>query len=34
MTAHAIPTRLDSIKRSLVALRMPRALEVLDATMT
>ena len=32
MTAHAIPTRLDSIKRSLVALRMPRALEVLDAT--
>jgi DNA replication protein DnaC len=32
MTAHATPTRLDSIKRSLVALRMPRALEVLDAT--
>ena len=24
------PTTLDSIKRSLVALRMPRALEVLD----
>jgi DNA replication protein DnaC len=32
MIAHATPTRLDSIKRSLVALRMPRALEVLDAT--
>ena len=26
------PTTLDSIKKSLVALRMPRALEVLDAT--
>ena len=25
-------TTLDSIKRSLVGLRMPRALEVLDAT--
>ena len=31
MTMHAAPTTLDSIKRSLVALRMPR-LEVLDAT--
>ena len=30
MTNHA--TALDSIKRSLVGLRMPRALEVLDAT--
>ena len=27
---HPQPTTLDSIKRSLVALRMPRALEVLD----
>ena len=32
MTSHATPTTLDSIKRSLVALRMPRALEVLDST--
>ena len=32
MTIHAAPTTLDSIKNSLVALRMPRALEVLDAT--
>ena len=32
MTIHAAPTTLDSIKHSLVALRMPRALEVLDAT--
>ena len=33
MTIHAAPaTTLDSIKRSLVALRMSRALEVLDAT--
>ena len=32
MTFHAKPTALDSIKKSLVALRMPRALEVLDAT--
>jgi DNA replication protein DnaC len=30
MTSHATPTTLDSIKRSLVALRMPRALEMLD----
>jgi DNA replication protein DnaC len=33
MTMHARPTTVDSIKNSLVALRMPRALEVLDATM-
>jgi DNA replication protein DnaC len=32
MSHHAVPTTLDSIKKSLVALRMPRALEVLDAT--
>jgi DNA replication protein DnaC len=32
MTSHATPTTLDSIKKSLVALRMPRALEMLDAT--
>ena len=32
MTMHASPTTVDSIKNSLVALRMPRALEVLDAT--
>lgn len=33
MTLHATtPTTLDSIKKSLVALRMPRALEVLDTT--
>lgn len=31
MTVHASPTTLDSIKNSLVVLRMPRALEVLDA---
>ena len=30
MTLHATPTTLDSIKKSLVALRMPRALEMLD----
>jgi DNA replication protein DnaC len=28
-----LPTTLDSIKKSLVALRMPRALEVLDSAM-
>jgi DNA replication protein DnaC len=33
MTVHASPTTVDSIKNSLVALRMPRALEVLDATL-
>jgi DNA replication protein DnaC len=32
MTHHPAMTTLDSIKNSLVALRMPRALEVLDAT--
>jgi len=32
MTLHATTTTLDSIKKSLVALRMPRALEMLDAT--
>ena len=32
MNYHAAPGALDSIKKSLVALRMPRALEVLDAT--
>ena len=29
---HASATTIDSIKRSLVGLRMPRALEVLDTT--
>jgi DNA replication protein DnaC len=33
MTLHPTATTLDSIKRSLVALRMPRALEVLDVTL-
>lgn len=33
MTVNASPTTIDSIKDSLVALRMPRALEVLDATL-
>lgn len=32
MTFHSKPTTIDSIKKNLVALRMPRALEVLDAT--
>jgi len=32
MTRHVMPSALDSIKKSLVALRMPRALECLDAT--
>ena len=32
MTFQAAATTIDSIKNSLVALRMPRALEVLDAT--
>lgn len=32
MTVHAAGTTIDSIKNSLVTLRMPRALEVLDAT--
>jgi DNA replication protein DnaC len=33
MTLHAPATTVDSIKNSLVALKMPRALEVLDATL-
>jgi DNA replication protein DnaC len=33
MTVHAAGTTIDSIKNSLVTLRMPRALEVLDATL-
>jgi DNA replication protein DnaC len=33
MTIHTVPKTLDSIKKSLVALKMARALEVLDATM-
>jgi hypothetical protein len=33
MTIHTHPAAFDSIKRSLVALRMPRALEMLDATL-
>jgi hypothetical protein len=34
MTVHADPTSsvLDRIKRTLVGLRMPRALEMIDAT--
>jgi DNA replication protein DnaC len=32
MSHHPAMTTLDSIKKNLVALRMPRALEVLDAT--
>jgi len=31
MSVHTNPTLLDSIKKSLVALRMPRALEMLDS---
>ena len=33
MSNRAQPTTLDSIKKSLVSLRMPRALEMLDATL-
>jgi DNA replication protein DnaC len=33
MNIHAVPKTLDSIKKSLVALKMARALEVLDATL-
>lgn len=33
MSAHIQPTAIDSIKKSLVALKMPRALEMLDATL-
>ena len=32
MTIHTNPSLPDSIKKSLVALKMPRALEMLDAT--
>lgn len=32
MTIHTNPPLLDSIRKSLVALKMPRALEMLDAT--
>ena len=34
MTAHAeiIPSVVDRIKQSLVGLKMPRAIEILDAT--
>jgi DNA replication protein DnaC len=32
MSIHTNPSLLDSIKKSLVALKMPRALEMLDAT--
>lgn len=32
MSIHTKPSLLDSIKKSLVALKMPRALEMLDAT--
>jgi DNA replication protein DnaC len=32
MSLHTNPSILDSIKKSLVALKMPRALEMLDAT--
>lgn len=33
MNHHGAPTTIDSIKKSLVALRMPRVLEVLDTTL-
>jgi len=33
MTIHTDPAASDSIKKSLVALRMPRALEMLDVTL-
>ena len=33
MTIHTQPSALDSIKKSLVALRMPRAIEMLDVTL-
>ena len=33
MSIHTNPAAFDSIKKSLVALRMPRALEMLDATL-
>ena len=33
MTIHSQPAAIDSIKKSLVALKMPRALEILDTTL-
>ena len=33
MSIHTSPSALDSIKKSLVALKMPRALEMLDASL-
>ncbi len=33
MTIHTQPAAIDSVKKSLVALRMPRALEILDTTL-
>lgn len=33
MTIHAVPKTLDSIKKSLVALKIARAQEVLGATL-
>ena len=33
MSIHTSPTALDSIKKSLVALKMPRALEMLDVSL-
>ena len=33
MTIHTQPAAIDSVKKSLVALKMPRALEMLDATL-
>ena len=33
MTVHTQPAAIDSVKKSLVALKMPRALEILDATL-
>ncbi|BBC02275.1 DNA replication protein DnaC [Bradyrhizobium elkanii USDA 61] len=33
MTIHTQPAAIDSVKKSLVALKMPRALEILDTTL-
>jgi hypothetical protein len=33
MTIHTQPAAIDSIKKSLVALKMPRALEMLDTAL-
>jgi len=33
MSIHTQPAAIDSVKKSLVALKMPRALEMLDATL-